>query len=589
MRKFLLIIAASAALFAAAVNAELPRVAGEPAWVNEKAAAAESAARKVKLSNVPAADVAQVSFGPMAQSRIDKLRMNNAHAVNKALQVGIHRDLREEGIAAQQPALSWKSLPDGGSAARFAVTSPGALALRLGLNFKQIPAGAELRFLGANDGDVAVAVVNGEEIARLRREQPVYWTPVTEGESQTVEIYLPAGVANPPRFTIDTVSHLIVSPWGKLSGAKIGESQSCEIDVSCGSPPTAFVNAKNAVARMTFTAACGANGALATCVCTGTLLNDTDASTQVPYFYSANHCISTQTEASTLTTFWFYESTSCGSGVLGANTQVAGGGTLLYADHTKDGMLLRLNNPAPDGAFFSGWDANTIAAGTNMTVIHHPAGDVKKVSLGQVVGFTTLSDTGGNFITAGYTSASTEGGSSGSGILTTDSSGAYSLRGGLFGGPATCGTSGDLNNTDNRDYYSRFDQVYPSISQYLQAAAAQPDYSGAWYNASESGWGLSVVRGPNSGLYGIIMYHYNESASPTWYWMSGGSFNGNIYSANVSLFSGPFFGGPYNAALVNFPVVGSATIDFTSATTATLSYSISGNTVSNKSITKLIF
>ena len=588
MRKFLLILAASAALFSVSAYAELPRVAGEPAWVNEKAAAAQSAARKVKLSNVQAADVAQVSFGPMAQSRIDELRMNNARAVNKALQVGIHRDLREEGIVAQQPVLSWQSLPDGGSAARFAVTSPGALALRLGLNFKDIPAGAELRFLGANDGDVAVAVVNGEEIARLRREQPVYWTPVTEGESQTVEIYLPAGAANRLRFTIDSVSHLVVSPWGKLTGAKIGESQSCERDVSCASQTTGFVNAKNAVARMTFTAGCGLNGALGTCLCTGTLLNDTDSATQVPYFYGANHCISTQTEASTLTTFWFYESTGCGSGVLGANNQIDGGGTLLYADRALDGLLLRLNKAPPNGAFFSGWDANTLTAGTNMTVIHHPSGDMKKVSLGQVKGFTTLQDTGGNFINVGYTNASTEGGSSGAGILTPDSSGAYFLRGGLFGGPALCTNTGILTTLNNDDYYSRFDQVYPSISQYLAAAAAQPDYSGAWSNASESGWGLSVVRGPNSGLYGIIMYHYNQSANPTWYFMSGGSFSGIVYSAPITLYSGPWFGLSSFSPPATNTNVGTATINFTSATTATITYTISGTTVS-KSITKLIF
>jgi lysyl endopeptidase len=585
MRNFLLIFAASAALFAGTANAELPRVAGEPAWVNEKAAAAQSAARKAKLSNVPVADVARVSFGPMAQSRIDELRMNNARAVNKALQVGINRDLREEGLVAQQPALSWKSLPDGGSAARFAVTSPGALAMRLGLNFKDIPAGAELRFLGANDGDVAVAVVGGEEIARLRREQPVYWTPVTEGESQTVEIYLPEGATNPPRFTIDSVSHLIVSPWGKLSGAKIGESASCEKDVSCAAQTTAFLNAKNAVARMLF------QSAGSSYICTGTLLNDADTTTQIPYYYSANHCISTQTEASTLTTLWFYESTSCGSGVAAGagGTQVAGGATLLFNDPTTDALLLRLNNAPPSGAYFSGWDANSIAIGTNMTVIHHPMGDVKKVSLGQVLSFTTLTNTGGNFITVGYTSASTEEGSSGSGILTTDSSGAYSLRGGLYGGPAGCSNFGNLADSNNTDYYSRFDQVYPSISKYLAAAAAQPDYSGAWYNASENGWGLSVVRGPNSGLYGIIMYHYNQSGSPTWYWMSAGSFSGNVYSAPVTLYSGPFFGGPYNPALVASPVVGSATINFTSATTATLSYTINNTTVSNKSISKLIF
>jgi hypothetical protein len=111
------------------------------------------------------------------------------------------------------------------------------------------------------------------------------------------------------------------------------------------------------------------------------------------------------------------------------------------------------------------------------------------------------------------------------------------------------------------------------------------DYSGAWSNASESGWGLSVVRGA-SGAYGVIMYHYNQSGSPTWYWMSGGNFNGNVYSANVLLFSGPFFGGPFNP--VTFPGVGTATINFTSATAATLTYTISGTTVT-KTLTKLQF
>jgi hypothetical protein len=111
------------------------------------------------------------------------------------------------------------------------------------------------------------------------------------------------------------------------------------------------------------------------------------------------------------------------------------------------------------------------------------------------------------------------------------------------------------------------------------------DYSGAWSNASESGWGLSVVRGA-SGAYGVIMYNYNPSGSPTWYWMSGGNFNGNVYSANVLLFSGPFFGGPFNP--VTFPGVGTATINFTSATAATLTYTISGTTVT-KTLTKLQF
>ena len=421
------------------------------------------------------------------------------------------------------------------------------------------------------------------EIKRLRREQPVYWTPVTEGDKQIIEVYLPSG-ANVKllRFSIDSISHLIVSPYGKLDGAKSHPEGFCNIDVKCPSQTLSFVNAKNSVARMVFQVSGGSF------LCTGTLLNDSDGSTQIPYLYGANHCISTQTEASTLTTFWFYESTACGSGVLSNNTpQVAGGATLLYNDPARDALFLRLNNSAPLGAYFLGWDPNTITAVTNLTVIHHPNGGEKKVSLGQVKGFTTLS-LGGSFINVGYTSASTEGGSSGAGLLTF-SNNEYFLRGGLQGGSASCSNFGNVNNNGNDDFFSRFDQVYPSISQFLAAATSLPDYTGAWNNAGESGWGLSVIRGPNSGLYGIIMYHYNQSASPTWYFMAGGSFNGSTYSAPISLYSGPFFGGSFNPALVSSPLVGSVTINFTSATTAVLSYTISGTTVSNKSITKLIF
>ena len=120
------------------------------------------------------------------------------------------------------------------------------------------------------------------------------------------------------------------------------------------------------------------------------------------------------------------------------------------------------------------------------------------------------------------------------------------------------------------------------------SAVAQPDYTGAWYNAGESGWGLSVIHGPVSGLYGIIMYHYNQSTSPTWYWMSGGSFSGNTYTVPVSLYSGPYFGGSFNPAQVSSSVVGSAAINFTSATTATMTYTINGVTVT-KNIAKLDF
>jgi hypothetical protein len=130
---------------------------------------------------------------------------------------------------------------------------------------------------------------------------------------------------------------------------------------------------------------------------------------------------------------------------------------------------MRLNGTPPAGAVFAGWTASTLANGTAITAVHHPAGDWKKVSLGSMGGFSAYGGgTGTTHIIALWNSTATgvtEGGSSGSGIFTAVGSPAtdYQLRGGLHGGPSSCSATG----TALRDYYSRFDQAYPSIASYL--------------------------------------------------------------------------------------------------------------------------
>jgi hypothetical protein len=119
------------------------------------------------------------------------------------------------------------------------------------------------------------------------------------------------------------------------------------------------------------------------------------------------------------------------------------------------------------------------------------------------------------------------------------------------------------------------------------AVTSSVDYSGAWYNLTESGWGLSVLRG-DAGTYGIIMYNYNQTRAPTWYFMSGGTLIGSNYTAPVLLYSGPWFGESFGAVPVTSTVVGSATITFTSNTTASINYTISGVSVT-KIINRLSF
>jgi lysyl endopeptidase len=249
----------------------------------------------------------------------------------------------------------------------------------------------------------------------------------------------------------------------------------------------------------------------------------------------------------------------------------------------------------PQGATFGGWDASAITPGTAALVIHHPAGDVKKFSLGRIRGTGPSTLASGSFIQVRYASAPTEGGSSGSGLLTQVQD-QLLLRGGLLGGSSSCDNLGDLNDPDNEDDYSRFDLAFASLKQFLQPQASTPptnpppstsDFSGAWSNPNESGWGLIVVRG-QSGTYAMYIYHYGQNSLPTWYLTFGG-LQGTAYNHPLLAFGGPWFGiVPFNPATVSNRVAGNISVNFTSPTTASIGYTIDGQTV-NTTLTKLAF
>lgn len=567
----------------AASQAIAGSAAGEAAWPSAKSGP-DAAFRD---PGYPAASTTARRWGVLPASALESLRKSNAVEGRKALRIGVERP-PADGSAGELADLEWRPAPDGGQTARIALTSPGAAALRVALRLTDLPAGSELRFAAPGAARSVVDAVPASEIAALSAQQPLYWTPVTEGETQVIEIWLPPGAsARWLRVAVPGVSHLVVSPTGDLSGAKIGESDACEIDTKCVSNPSqAYINARNAVARMVYQSGGGSS------LCTGTLLNDTDNATQVPYFFGAAHCFTSQAEGNTLTTFWFYESTGCGSNQLDpAARQVGGGAQVLFANTGSDVLFLRLNNAPPAGSYYLGWNSAQVAAGTEIVAIHHPAGDVKKVSLGQVTGIGPSNLASGSFIKAGYTDGTTEGGSSGCGLLTL-SNGEFFLRGGLLGGSASCANSGSLSNPNNSDDYSRLDLVFPDLRQFLQPATTPPppagtDFTGLWFNPAQSGWGLVVMRGA-SGAYSVTIFHYDVDSSPVWY-LAAGAINGASFNQPVSAFTGPWFGiTPFNPGLVASRTAGSVSLNFTSTTTANLSFTVDGRTVST-ALSRLAF
>lgn len=428
---------------------------------------AQSAPR-FKLASVPESRTVAVHYAEVPLGRLLKLQRDQAGPTPKAVQVGLAREAATEASRPALPPLRWMAVK-GGAVARVKVRSEDALALRVGLRLDRLDDRVELRFSGSDAPARVVAMLTGAQAKHLADAHGIFWTPSTDGDTQWIEVFRPWGVAaEAVRVQAPRISHLLANSRNDFTIIeKIGESGSCNVDTACRVPTLgqAFVNAKNAVAHMQFVS--GGN----TYICSGTLLADTTGATQVPYFWSAHHCFAgnnaTQTQmaqtAATLNTFWNYEATSCGSGVSTSRVQLAGGSTLLFNDAVTDAMLLRLNEPAPAGAYFAGWNAGPLGD-VSVLAIHHPRGDAKKASLGQTLG-RSASQT-----TAAWTSGTTEGGSSGSGLFTLGREG-YELRGGLYGGSASCANTGSTANTQNRDYYSRLDVVFPSIAGYLATDA----------------------------------------------------------------------------------------------------------------------
>jgi hypothetical protein len=562
--------AAAALLVAAAAHAQMPTVPGERALAPAPGPAPQlrvAPHQPKALTFLPA-----VSAGELAAVRAAN-RANATKGLARQVVVGITRS------AFPVPSqLAWTRVP-GGHAAQVAVTSPDAGSLRLALDLKGVPEDVEMVFFGSAQPSRLEGPV---KVGAVRDRTGPWWSPLTEGATQTVEFFVPDRhdpAAASPRVL--RASHIFTTPSSRFTKrlADIGTAGACNVDVPCSSLSSngAFQDVVDSVAQLVFT-----KGSFTT-LCTGSLLADANTATQVPWLYSANHCFDNssapyktpaemQQVANTLTTLWHFEANGCGSGSpSGAWTQVSGGATLTYNNVQTDVLLVRLNNAPPAGAFFSGWDANPLNAGAGVIAIHHPQGDLKKVSQGTTQGFSMPGVGGGSesFIDVRWSSGTTEPGSSGGGLWTS-SNGQYLFRGGLWGGAALC------TNLSGIDSFSRFDRAYPQIAAYLGSTGPATDYSDLWWNPNESGWGLNITQHPSSTIF-AVWYTYEADGTSTWYVMPGGTWtSSNTYSGSLYATLGPAFTKTFNASDVQPRQVGTATLTFTSSGTGTFAYSVDG-------------
>ncbi len=111
-------------------------------------------------------------------------------------------------------------------------------------------------------------------------------------------------------------------------------------------------------------------------------------------------------------------------------------------------------------------------------------------------------------------------------------------------------------------------------------------HTGPWYNPAESGWGLTWFEYPNNNMLGLI-FIYDSTGRADWYELAGAWTGTDVHSGNMRHNTGPAFGPTFDPALVVKTVVGTYSLNFSSATNATLTFTMNGVTRTGIPLTKI--
>ena len=373
----------------------------------------------------------------------------------------------------------WQSVGDSMRVWRLQLHASGAKAMTVSYDKFWIPEGAKFFVYNADKTFCIGAFTSFNN--KGTRENPVdFATGFVAGEDIVLEYYEPIGVETgivSVERVIYVYKNVLATQSNVMSGVLPGISMSCNVNINC-SEGASWQKGKRAVAAIY-----NGNGAL----CTGALINNTE---NKDYFLSADHCFSNRYDAqganqmNQLIFYWNYESPDCSNTYI-YNPPSSAGAKLVANNSHSDFALLELTESVKNVTgympYYLGWTRSNIAA-TNAVGIHHPRGDIKKISVENdaVTSYGKSQnwvDKNGNIISTTqknthwkvvFDVGTTEGGSSGSPLMNQNHLVVGQLHGGDFGcAPIT-------------KYYGRFDVSwnYGSVATRRLKDWLDPDNTG---------------------------------------------------------------------------------------------------------------
>jgi PKD repeat protein/V8-like Glu-specific endopeptidase len=331
---------------------------------------------------------------------------------------------------------------------QYKLVSEGALSINIFFKNYHVPEDAEL-YLYNPKRDViygAFTSLNNKSFGRLAIAD-------FPSEEVILEYFEPHQAAFEGEVVIGSVGKAYRNIDDILSDYVITQ-QSFKVDVNCPVGDE-YQLEKHAVCRMTFKEGRGSF------VCTGALINNTKFN-GIPYFLTANHCISSDTVAQTLVTYFNYERAQCDDNTVVSLNKTISGASLKASASPSDFTLLELSK-IPDESFkpyYAGWNIADTAPGNSYS-IHHPGGQVKEIAidLDSAISYPfqiNWKDQGGvsppnSHWQVSFDVGGTEGGSSGSPLF----DGNNKIVGQLHGGDTSIDYYGKLSRSWNGVVKSR--------------------------------------------------------------------------------------------------------------------------------------
>ena len=349
----------------------------------------------------------------------------------------------------------WITLDNGDRLWRLEIYCPDALSINLLYDKFWLPDNAKM-FVYSADKKQTIGAFTSANNKGTKEELRGFATGLIYSDRIFIEYYVPQSVNDTGIISLAFVVHgyrymSIPSDFSE----DFGTSESCEVNINC-QEGMSWQNEKRAIALIIIEG---------NRRCTGALINTT-ANDNRPYLLTADHCIgeSHSPEAfpdlDDYTFIWNYESPSCDSPeIMPTDYYTTSGATLLATQDrfsSSDFALLRLNEDPKELSnyqpFYLGWDRGLYSSTVGAVCIHHPKGDVKKISTSNT---NIVVDNNFKYWRAYW--AQTE---NGFGITEGGSSGAPLLNANRYIVGQLLGVDIQTNNPCNyADYYSIFGKL----------------------------------------------------------------------------------------------------------------------------------